>query len=318
MRVAKQPVHPGRCTLAYPHGLQMALVMFRPHTQVCGVACKPDRALSLARLLLDRVLPSVAAGGGPNGGGAGGSGFSEPPTRLTDAMDSLVELGVAAPPSDPAVLLCQQLASLLLLSCLDLIGHVRLAAAAVAGGGSGSPTAGAAAAGPDALLPLGGKTMELHNQLRQYAATPATALLLLAWAGCLRLMDVALVAAGASGGGGGASGAMIRDLDGAARELEARVSAAGGLEAVVASASALCGGASGALLLVYRGVATKALCALCEAFNLGVDTLEPAKYDMVVALLRICIEGAACRTDVLRLACPSRFAHRLLARVRAS
>ncbi|GLC49412.1 hypothetical protein PLESTB_000216500 [Pleodorina starrii] len=215
--------------------------------EVCGVACKPERAQALARLLLDRVFASFGAAGG--GAGAAATAAADAPTALS-----------------------QQLAALLLMSCLDLPGHVRLTAAAAA-----PPPGGAA----DAALPLGGKTMDVHNQISQYAASPATALLLLTWAGCLRLLDV-------SGGGH-----MIRDLDGATRELDARVGAVGGLAAAVGALAALCGGAVGALLLVYRGVAAKALCVLCTAFDLGVDNVDPAMYEAVTALIKLCMEGDA-------------------------
>ncbi|PNH01914.1 hypothetical protein TSOC_012151, partial [Tetrabaena socialis] len=162
--------------------------------EVCGVRCKPERAQALARLLLDRVFASATGADSGNGGGgaAAGSGGG----------------GGGGGSADPTTLLCQQLAGLLLLSCLDLPGHVQLATA---------PSAAAAGAA-DSALPMGGKTMDVHNQLSQYAASPSTSLLLLTWAGCLRLMDAAT-----GSGGSGPGGHMIRDLDGAARELEARV-----------------------------------------------------------------------------------------------
>ncbi|EFJ50204.1 hypothetical protein VOLCADRAFT_89091 [Volvox carteri f. nagariensis] len=226
--------------------------------EVCDIACKPERAQALARLLLDRVFLSAQTGGAQNGAGGSGSSAAEHGIRAGGGADTVT-------------LLSQQLAALLLMSCVDLPGHVRLAAAPTAAG------AGAA----DATLPLGGKTMGVHNQISQYAATPATALLLLTWAGCLRLLDV-------SGGGH-----MIRDLDGATRELDGRVAAVGGLTTAVAALTALCGGAVGALLLVYRSVATKALCVLCTAFDLGADNVDPAMYEAVVALVKLCMEGDA-------------------------
>ncbi|GFR52694.1 hypothetical protein Agub_g15321, partial [Astrephomene gubernaculifera] len=219
-----------------------------------GVTCKPERAHSLARLLLDRVFVSVQVAGG-------GVAADAVPTAA----------GEAAAAADSPAVLSQQLAALLLLSCLDLPGHVQLATA------TAPPTGGAV----EALLPLGGKTMDLQNQLSQYAATPSTALLLMTWAGCLRLLDA------------GGAGHVIRDLDGAARDLETRAAAAGGLTAAAAAVTALCSAAGGALLLVYHSVVIKALCVLCTAFDLGVDTLDPAMYDVVISLLKLCVEGDA-------------------------
>ncbi|KXZ42796.1 hypothetical protein GPECTOR_117g361 [Gonium pectorale] len=226
--------------------------------EICEVACSPEHAQSLARLLLDRVFLSVQSAAGGHGPGGSSASGGEP---------------------DAPTVLSQQLAALLLLSCLGLPGHAMLVAAATA------PPAGAAVAPPggavEARLPLGGKTTDVHNQLAQYAAAPSTALLLLTWAGCLRLLD--------SGG----CGHVVRDLDGAARELEGRAAAAGGLAVAAAALRSLCAGAVGALLLVYRGVATKALCVLCTAFDLGADNLDPATYDVVVSLVRLCVEGDA-------------------------
>ncbi|KAG2497263.1 hypothetical protein HYH03_004847 [Edaphochlamys debaryana] len=222
-----------------------------------NVRCKPERAQALARLLLDRVFASTAVAAGGN--------------------------GVVADSTDPPTQLSQQLAVLLLLSCLDLEGHVRLATEVAVN----SATAPGAAAPPAPAPPLGGKTLEVHNQLRQYAASPATALLLLTWAACLRLLE----ACGA-GSGGGAGGAL-RDLDAAARELESRAAAVGGMGAAAGSLAALFGGAVGALLLVYRQVALSVLCVLCTAYELGADSLEGSTYDTVAQLLRLCVEGDA-------------------------
>ncbi|KAG2443449.1 hypothetical protein HXX76_001806 [Chlamydomonas incerta] len=272
--------------------------------EVCGVAAKPERAQALARLLLDRVFPSKAGHHG-HGGGAAANGSAVPPPYNGGGAGGgdAAALPASSDPNDPAQL-CQQLAGLLLLSCLDLPGHVRLANAAAPPPTppSAPPTFGAPAAAPpglagggagavEALLPLGGRTVDVHNQISQYAAGPGSALLLLAWAGCLRLMDGAYAAAGAPPG----SSSMVRDLDGAARELEARVAAVGGLGAAAGALAALCGGgaAVGALLLVYRGVGTKALCVLCTAFDLGVDAVDGATYDTVEQLLALCVAGDA-------------------------
>lgn len=268
--------------------------------EVCGVAAKPERAQALARLLLDRVFPSKAGHHGHGGGAAGSNGTAAPPPYTGD-VPAATASSSSFDPNDPAQL-CQPLAGLLLLSCLDLPGHVRLAnAAAPPTPPSAPPTFGApqqhsgasglsGAGSVEALLPLGGRTVDVHNQISQYAAGPGSALLLLAWAGCLRLMDGAYAAAGAAPGS-----TMVRDLDAAARELEARVAAVGGLSAAGGALAALCGGgaAVGALLLVYRGVGTKALCVLCTAFDLGVDSVDAATYDAVEGLLRLCVAGDA-------------------------
>ncbi|GLI65781.1 hypothetical protein VaNZ11_009397, partial [Volvox africanus] len=230
----------------------------------CRVACKPERALALARLLLDRVFASVQ----PADGNSGGSGSTISFTTVGYGVRA--SAGNAAAEAD--VQHSRMLAALLLMSCLDLPGHILLTA------GPAVVSDGAAAATPGLDPPLGGKTMDLHNQISQYAAVPETALLLLTWVGCLRLLDLS------------GSGNSIRDLDASTRDLEGRVAAIGGLAPAAAALKTACDGAFGIVLLQYRGVARKALCVLCTAFDLGADSLNPAMYATVEELLTLCLQ----------------------------
>ncbi|GIM13654.1 hypothetical protein Vretimale_16723, partial [Volvox reticuliferus] len=232
----------------------------------CRVACKPERALALARLLLDRVFASVHSGGAADGGSGSTISFT--------AAGYGIRASAGNPAAEADVQHSRMLAALLLMSCLDLPGHVLLTAGPSAASGGG----GAAAAEADEGPPLGGKTMDLHNQISQYAAMPETALLLLTWVGCLRLLDLS------------GSDSSVRDLDAATRDLEGRVAAMGGLAPAVAALKTACDGAFGIVLLQYRGVARKALCVLCTAFDLGADSLNPAMYETVEGLLKLCLQ----------------------------